>query len=339
VERFVHDEKYLLSPLNSPIQYIGRDQKMLLYVRVLSDCRSEVVFSDDESQWLYLIFPAFLAAVSRGIRIRYVTKNSANVVCSHEIYRRRLLTGLGVEIIDSNPLPFRGFMSDLYLDIGVMALAELPSNGDKFGYEITKTYTLQTDPTVFKKVRDGLEAVLRDHPRHAAVVVSYEECPQDRLFGLLRTINHYSKAKLEVMEVTIDENLFALQSHIKEFKYLQIDWLISDFLEKGIELFQPQEVVLQCGSRTIITPPVVEISGNRKVLIEGHTRAFHCMRAGMKSFLAITAESVVAPLPTTTQKFLDLSVASRTVDFHAQFGNLDRSLWRDIESHMHPTGA
>jgi len=166
-------------------------------------------------------------------------------------------------------------------------------------------------------------------------VIGYELCAQSKLFDRLRAVPQYSGARFSLRKVTLNENLLALQTHIKEFKYLQIDWLIQDLTERGIDLFLPQEIVLSGGTRTIITPPVVEVIGDKTVLIEGHTRAFHCLRSGRRSFFAV--DDVEAALPTKTQRFLDLAVASRTINFQTQYGEVDKKLWREIEPCVHLT--
>jgi predicted acylesterase/phospholipase RssA len=338
VTRFVSDEREKLYDLHSPTTFVGLDQKMLLFVQTLKECQNEVFFVDHDSHWLYLIFPAFLAAARRGVKIYYLhVVSSPHRDTAKETHRQRLLSGLGATIVPLSSIPFRGLVADANLRSGIAAVTESRNPGEAFQHEITRTYSGRADTVVVSKLYAEVTHILSGiKPSGDRVILEYQQCKEEDLFRRLRTVPQYTEAKFSVGEIALNEDLYAVQTHIKEFKYLQIDWLVRDFKARGIELFLAQEVVLDGGNTTIVTPPVVEISGARKIILEGHTRAFHCLREGRRSFVAVIVDNVEAPPPTKPQRFADLTIASRTLGLQAQFEDLEPNLWRQIEPCMHP---
>jgi len=151
-------------------------------------------------------------------------------------------------------------------------------------------------------------------------------------------VPQYRTATFSIGEVSIDSSLFGTQTHIKEFKYLQTSDLIEEFSRQDVEWFSPQEVHLLDGMSTIITPPIVEMSGSEShlTIIEGHARAYHCWRLGRRSFMAVIADKVDAHMPTVPSPFSSITVASRTLRRNIQFKDLDSRLWRPVEKCMHP---
>ena len=255
VEQFVRGERGKLYAVNAATLYVGRDQKMLLFVNALKGCEREMLFVDKDSHWLYLIFPAFLAAARRGVLIRFIT--SAGAADHHEVYRQRLLVGLGVPIIRASDIPFRGFLSDPTLTSGLAAVTHSRNSADAFDYESTRTYSAYSDPGVVEKLHSELAPYLQVHDGSQVVTrLAYSACSEAKLFDRLRSVPQYVDAKFSLGEVLLDESLHGVQTHVKEFKYLQIDWLIRDFKLQDIDLFMSQEVILAGDLRTIVTPPV-----------------------------------------------------------------------------------
>jgi hypothetical protein len=56
----------------------------------------------------------------------------------------------------------------------------------------------------------------------------------------------------------------------------------------------------------------------------------------MSSFHAVIVNNVEARLPARMRRFAEVAFALRTLDMQTQFEQHDRTLWRDIESYVHP---
>jgi hypothetical protein len=55
--------------------------------------------------------------------------------------------------------------------------------------------------------------------------------------------------------------------------------------------------------------------------------------------MAVIVSDVDTPPPAKIQPFSDLTIASRTLNRHAQYLELDDRLYREIETHVHPISA
>jgi predicted acylesterase/phospholipase RssA len=347
VKAFVDRERMELRDVRTPNSYVGQDQQWLLYVQTLKDAAAEVVFIDEKSYWLYQIFPAVLAAASRGLRIRYLSATAENAVCDpDEHYRRRLLAGLGVEVISIQKIPFVGCLMDPALDTGLAAVVQLPRPGDQmarpdedaFQFQVTKTYSATSDRVVFEYLYAAVRPTLPNRaPIQLQTSLLFHPCGEQRLFDLLRTVPQYRDATFSISNVNIDSKLLGTQTHIKEYKYVQTGDLMEEFSRRNVELFSLQELRMVDGTNTIITPPVVEKSGSQFIMIEGHARAYHCWRIGRTSFTAVIIDNISALPPTGVLPFSDISIASRTLRRDDQFKQLNPRLWRPIESCVHPT--
>jgi hypothetical protein len=264
---------------------------MLLYVHSLGQCRREMVFVDSDCKWVYLIFPALLAAARRGIEIHYLHSENDSPD-AHEAYRRRILEGLGARVAPIPQLPFRGFVADFGTHSGVAVVASSPVSGDVYVHEQAKAYSANGDRVVLDKLYEHVRGHLRAGTKARAL--SYESCDTNRLFARLREVQHYSKAKFSVASIHIDARLYAVQTLVKEYKYLQADTLVEDFLSHQLDLFSPQQVLLE-GFASIVTPPIVETIGDNLLVIDGHARALHSVRNRMGTFKAILVDGVDAP--------------------------------------------
>ena len=260
----------------------------------------------------------------------------------HEAYRQRLLAGLGAHISECDQLPFRGFLVDPDLETAFAALTH--SQSETASYEVvfqseeTRTYSRHMDPEVLHAlVRDANIPPWNTAPA-GAPNLEFQACDEVLLFERLRTVPQYHAAEFAMRDVALDGNIQATQIHVKEFKYLQIDALTRDFLGCDLLPFMPQQIVLRGGMTTIVTPPVLEEDGSYLTLIEGHTRALHCLRNGKPTVRAVVVTGVTAPLPVRTRPLSDLMIESKTLAREVQYDILSRENWRDIEEHVHPVG-
>ncbi len=341
-EEFIKNERNLFAERRAPTTFVGRDQQMLLLVQALSEAREHLIILDNTSAWLYLTFPAFLAAARRGVRITYLAGQQGAQNASfkrHEAYRQRLLAGIGADVLKRAALPFRGFLVDPHDDTGFAALTHSqPSTTSYdvvFQSEETRTYSRRFDPEVFQSLLKDSNGFSIESARAPCPHLEFVPCDEEKLFRRLNAVPQYQGAKFTIEEVPLDANVRATQIYVKEFKCLQIDALTRDFATCGVDLFDAQQVELNGGMSTIVTPPVLERHGTLLTMIEGHTRALHCLRNARASVRAVVVDGVTAALPSRPRPLIELTIASKTLSRNAQYENLAHADWRHIEEHVH----
>jgi predicted acylesterase/phospholipase RssA len=320
VRKFVRNEREELAKVQPAERYFGLDEKFLLYVQTFRSCNGELVIADDKSGWLYWVFPALLEACKRGVFIRYVTIASRNV---EELRRQRLLKAIGVHVTEVDELPYRG----LVCDPASMTASVAVTTGQSHQMQETRLYTKGADSAVVELLITALK--LREVPRAAQRSFRERACSEGELFGLLKAVPQYQHAKFGFEKVKLDESLQSTQTFVKEFKYLQIDWMCNG---NAVPMLQPNWIDVDgSGVSTLIIPPVVEKSGDRFFIVEGHVRAMQCQRRGMDAFDSVVVKDVREPLPVVSRPFGQITLESKTVPKSEQFpGHVD-SRWRYIE--------
>lgn len=320
VRRFVRNEREELAKVRPAERYFGRDEKFLLYVQTFRNCNGELIISDSTSDWLYWLFPALLEASKRGVFIRYLTIANSN---RDEGRRQRLLKAVGVQVTIVDQLPYCGLVCDAASTTASVAV----TGGQGHQFEETRLYTNGEDRSVVQLLIKALK--LSELLRAAPQAFSERACSEGELFGLLKAVPQYQHAKFAVEKVKFDESLYGTQTFVKEFKYVQIDWMCNG---NSVPMLQPTWIELNgsVGS-TLALPPVVEKSGDRFYIIEGHVRALQCLRRGMEAFDAVVVRDVWEPLPVDTRPFGQITLESKTVPKSEQFPGYVDSRWRYIE--------
>ncbi|OXI31535.1 hypothetical protein CFB89_19065 [Burkholderia sp. AU16741] len=318
--KFVRNEREELAKVQPAERYFGRDEKYLLYVQTFHNCNGELIIADMASDWLYWLFPALLDAIQRGVVVHCLTHPSDDI---HELRRRRLLKAVGVDVKQVGLLPYRGIVCDP----GSTTASVAVTTGESHQNEDTRLYTAGADGAVVElliaalQINKGSSRQPRSFPVRA--------CSEGELFDVLRAVPQYQHAKFDLEKVKFDESLHGTQTFVKEFKYVQIDGMCKD---NTVPMLVPTWIDLNGSSISSLTiPPVVEKSGDRFVIVEGHVRAMQSQRRGMDSFNAVVVRQVHEPLPVEPRPFGKITLESKTVPKSEQFpGHVDNR-WRYIE--------
>jgi predicted acylesterase/phospholipase RssA len=339
VTKFVAQENAAVYAMHPSTTYAGFDQKMLLYVQSLSDCNRDFWISDVSSYWFYSIFPAIFDAIQRGIRIHFVTSEPDPADMKHEVYRRGVLQRLGVDIHIISRLPFNGFIRDPETDLAVVAMSSERGVVNKHTYDIeqVRAYSNSKDRAVVRSFWNLLQAAVAQVPgkKFVAGKLLLRSCDENELFRRLSNVSQYENAKFRLDTIDVVETLGVVQNHVKEYKYLQIDGMVRAFQSSGIELFFPQQIVFGDDTSSIVTPPVLETIGDSLVVIEGHTRAFYCLRNGIRKIKAVVVDGA-GPLPGSLKRLSHLTLSSKTINVDGQVEDINWDYWRNIEEEVHP---
>jgi len=339
VLKFINSERSIVRKSNASIPYQGFDEKMLLLVQELQACDHVFLAVGPSTYWLDFVFPMVLAIARRGVQIVVITKESNEANKVKEERRHWLLRELGADVIVVNgALPFDGFAFDIKEDKGTALMSTLegaPVGQNNFMGDRTRLYTRDSDPAVLELLDEKL-AQFWVRKNVVERSLAYRPCADVELFQRLKTISHYANAKFRLADVEVSDNILVLQQSVKEFKVLQIKNHISDLQRRGCDLFDLVDVSLPGGRNTIVTPPVLERLSNNLILIEGNTRFFHCLAAGITSVRAVIVDNVSSMLPAQNPRPLStLKLISSTTSIDQMYTNVDRSLFRPIEEVVH----
>lgn len=312
-----------------------REQLYGLFTRNLDSAVSDVLISEIDSEFVYPLFPSLLIWRSRGVRCRVLLSTSEKRV-DHGQYRRELLRRIGVEVAEVDVLPFTGYFvngTDVYQGIAYVAIQSggLSKKIDAVVYE----------GAIHSSARTALyESIARLFPsstaipHHQPIVVSDS---QGELFKRLRKVSQYSKSGVDITFESIRvADLLSLANYVREYKYNQIRSLVGLYREKNISLFEPAAVVLTGSHKSIVTPPVVEASGSRYVLIEGSTRATFLRDQGEERIACVVVRGVRDALPSDLVDFSKVRVVARKFDAEFRYAGFNYTLFRHIEASVHP---
>ncbi len=335
VEKFIRNERLEVRANVSARVYRGFDEKLLLFVQALRSCEQTAWAVGASTYWLLFTFPTMLAAMRRGIRLHVLTTPSSDPT---EVQRRTLLRRLGAAVHEVANLPFSGFLFDPPSEAACAVLSSTRGRvGADYDYdeERVRLYSASCDAPVLSSLWILIAGQSVKEPEASPAPLPYAECQPSELFERLRRVPQYRYAKFNMEQVELTPALLVLQQAVKEYKVLQIQQLVKELKEASCALFAPQKVLFPDGSDSILTPPVLERTGDQLVVIEGNTRVFHCYWHGESTISAVVVEDVEALLPAKPYSLSNLKLTSATRTLTDNFRDIDRSLFRRIEEAVH----
>ncbi|EJN09035.1 putative esterase of the alpha-beta hydrolase superfamily [Bradyrhizobium sp. YR681] len=341
VENFVLSEREVVGRHQMASLYEGFDERLLAYVFAISRAKNTVWLSDSSTYWLYFIYPIIAAAIGRGVSIKVMVQDPPPKDQPVEARRRASLASLGCDVVPVPALAFAGLVIDYP---GMDAIAVISSENGAVGSDFTYTqeqvrlYDSQDDFPVIRNLGNALAAQVSAGATASAAPPPLRIVSLDPpvLFDALKRVPQYANASFEIRDVPLDKGLRVSQTHIKEYKLLQIDELVRQLKANRFGLFAPCQFQLSDGAHSIITPPVLELTPNGPVLIEGHTRAFYMAQTGMPHFSAVVVDKVTDPLPVAPRPFSDMRVADNTMTATSILPGYEKALFRQIEAALHP---
>ncbi|RYG94696.1 hypothetical protein EON65_57095 [archaeon] len=300
----------------------------------LHDDVRDILVAERNTDWVYSLFPSLLHWRTKGCNIRVLLPISDKNHAESQ-YQRRLLKSLGVFVYEVGNVPVLAWLmnpTDLY---SPRAVVGIPKTGTHSKMEAIK-YEGILDSPVIRALNAQIEALLPPLTS-ASTGVTIAATSADKLLKRLRTLPQYSRngVRLSIETVPISR-LVSLTKYVREYKSRQIGYLVKLYQESNIDLFQPAVVNLASGQQSIITPPVLEESGNELLIIEGSTRAVYCRDHGIERFAAVVVRNVTDPLPSAKVDFSRVRIVSKTLDPNQRYPDFSYSNFRHIESSVHP---
>ena len=339
MRRFVESEREIVGRHRASRRFEGFDERLHAYVHAFAEARSTIWISDVSTYWLWFIFPALAAAMRRGVQVRMAAGPAPANQETVESKRRALLQSMGSAVKEC-PIAFTGILVDYPGDAATAVISsERGAVGEDFNYrtEIVRVYTSEDDLPIINSLGATLaQQIGVTSSSMATGQFRIETMAREELFAALKNVRYYEKARFEIFDLPLDASLRVSQTRVKEFKLLQVARLVEELNDTGVELFAPCRYHLPDGSKSIITPPVAEMTQRGPVLIEGHTRAFLAAQQGRTHLKVIMVYEVLAALPIEPRPFVDLRISHETIEVATNMPGRNQPLMRNIEFTLHP---
>lgn len=316
----------------------GEDELYSALTEALDDVHiAHVVIRDGQTRWAYAIFPTLLAWRFRGVRLQVVL-DSGQAVKADELYRRRLLRALGVELAVVQSPGFRGFLlnpEDEALARAFVVAPDLPGTDDEtVAVRYYAPFDFAAVQSLWASLRPALEAA---QPAVGGTPKLQPVDPRLVIDKLARYVKAYgtSDAHLSMETVPID-SMLSLTKLVRGYKFKQIGQLFDLFQTAKLKPFDTAEVNYGADLGTFVTPPVVEHTGGRHILIQGNTRALYCYKNAIPDMRCIVVRNPGAALPSSQRiELKDVLIGGRTISTADRYGrDLDKD-YRNIEWATH----
>lgn len=317
----------------------GIDEFYTILTTKITDPIKEVIISEDNTDWVYKIFPAIISLRLRQVPIRVVLpKHIANT--THGVYQRKLLLKLGVKVVEiDGQVPLRAWIFDAEDTSVRLACVGLPHHSQYQKIQAV-VYSGDIDSVTIELLKDRLRSLFTGADDGYTYTPRVVAGGVDPLIEKLRTVAQYSHSAvtLEVVDVDLDR-IFSLASFIREFKYNQVEHMVRIFNSISSAPFSPAVLELDGGYSSIITPPVVEKSGDNYILFEGTARAVYARDTGAKKLKCVVASGVSAALPSGWIKLDRVRIAGRSVGPETRYEGFSYGDFRHIERQVHRTDS
>jgi predicted acylesterase/phospholipase RssA len=285
----------------------------------------EIVIVDDDNQWVYEIFPSLLKWYYDKSKILFIT-NSSKKGEKHYDFRNRFLQHSGVQIEIVEHLPFKGFIFDGNLREYCRAI--ILNDNEHFH---SKYYEGETDFNVINLMRNQFINLKNEN---GFIKPTIEMVEDEVLIREIRNVYQYNKpsVNLSMQELNVSDLTF-LNKYIRAYKFRQIETIFSSFLKSGIDYFSSAKLILKDDKYTLITPPVVEKTGDKYYVIEGNTRLLFAYKNGIRKVNCIVVNGVTDPLPTDGRyNVKEVILSDKELIGDERYENFDYSNFRKIES-------
>jgi len=313
---------------------LGIDETYSAIVEQLDRNIKEIVIVQEKTAWVYSLFPALLYWRTRGAKIYVVLKREGEDGI-HGPYRRRLLRALGAQLSETDTIPVRAFLFDGDTEGKARGVVGMQYN-NSLGEAVK--YSSRPDSWVIVAIRDRLRRFFPNAQLAPSTRPRLIAGKLKNLMSALRRVQQYArpKVKLSLGTIPIDSMVF-LTRYVRDYKYRQIHYLLKLYYENFLGCFEPAVVDFGEGHRSIVTPPVVEESSGKYVVIEGSSRAVYCRDNKIDKIMCIVAKGIQDPLPSKQRIDLGLvDITKRTLEPDSRYGGLDLKNFRKIELCVHP---
>lgn len=293
---------------------------------------SDVVISDYDTRWAYALFGTLLAWRHRGVRLRVLLPKAT--YNDQQAYQRRLLRALGAELFMTDDVPGRSFLMNPTDKVNSRAIVF----ADVEDTDVALRYSGPLDFPVILALWKVISTAVEHDPKCLTTKPTIAPVSSTEILDRLKqNVGAYSTQGVQLtLEPVFVKDIWLMTRMIRAFKFKQIDTLFQLFDRVQIKRFEAAAVSYGDQLSTLVTPPVVEVSGDRFILVQGNARAFYCLKNGIDILYCVVARNVTTPLPSDQQVALkEVLIGDRTIESSIRYGSDIDKDYRNIEWATH----
>ncbi len=301
-----------------------------------SAARSGVLVLNTGTAWAWKLFPTILEWRRRGVPMSLLLTSPKGSEKSRrqEMYRRKLLVNLGANITETDELAFRAFLLDTEDEdnLDALVLVEDSTGYQPLALRYKATEHREAAIALLKRVKDSITA------KTDGYIPKIEIFDEANVATMLKqSVSQYKSNGVNISFTTVPTaELFVISKYARSYKYQQLSYLDGIYKQTKIEPFGAFKVLLEDGTFSIATPPVVEKREEGLVVIEGNTRATYCYNKGLQAFPCLLVEGVVDPLPSVPFPISDVCITEQTLVPWQRMNAFEYGNFRHIERAVHP---
>lgn len=300
---------------------------------LVSECEKPLdtlVVSHNDTRWFWRIFPTVLHLLRRGIYVCAVCPNphGDRSHVAHEEQRRQTMEKMGVQITNSESLPFSGYYIHAPSPNEHRALIVQSESPD---YELYgKRYQGREDRAILEQLWDGLKNYCI--PKKLPTLCLGKASEGLFIDRLREHVHQYSGSHCDItLEEVPVKRILVLNRYLRSSKYKQIDYLFQAYNAFDLDYFVPAILYANECQVSPVTPPVLERTGNKFVAIEGNTRVYYAWRNGFSSLQCLVVSGVREGLPGSPASPEQCIVDSKKREGRERIRGFDYSRFRSIE--------
>lgn len=298
--------------------------------------RNGIVISHSDTMWAWKLFPTILEWRCRGIAVNLLIlpAHGASKFKRQEKYRRNILKNIGVNVIETKKVQFKGFFLDCgdEENLDALILSEDTSGYQPLAYRYRGNEHREASNALFKSLPYIQKVASKNY------IPRIEKYKNNSVIKLLTEgVTQYRSDGINIEFKKIPtKDLQMISKYTRSYKYKQISYLEGRYLQQTIQPFTSLRIKLKDKTFSIVTPPVVEKRKEGLVVIEGNTRATYFYKKGIKEFPCIVVEGVSDPLPSSPIQINEVVISERTLLPDQRMNQFNYKNFRHIERAIHP---
>jgi hypothetical protein len=315
-----------------------------LYTSLVSwtiDEGDDIVIQTPETSWAWQLVPSLFYWKLSGASVRVFAPPVQPAQGRAELARRTLLTEFGIEVREAKTVPVNGFfLRKQYADDDVAIVLDGGVERSPDHVDLKAPHAIRYSGRVDGAAVRALLSLLppAGHGDGEVYTPALQPLEPVSVVELLKKgVSQYRPAKVKLQPTTVrTRKLSLLSSYTRAYKYRQIERLSQLYAEIDCEPFSTAAVKLRSGKLSILTPPVVEMSDDEPVVIEGNTRATFCRETHVNEYHCIAVEGVADSLPGTPVGIDKITISERSLSQDERTSDFQQVRFRPIERATHP---
>lgn len=149
----------------------------------------------------------------------------------------------------------------------------------------------------------------------------------------LKKVRQYRNCEISFESIALDD-LYFMHDFVYGYKYRAIDELVKLYEDAKVDVFSSACFLLANNKESIITPPVIEIHDEKKIVISGLTRLFYAYKQGHDKVDVVVVKGCTEEIPSKRTyhvkklkiKDTQLEISEKMQSGYSNYRNIERVL-------------